>query len=544
MDYEKKPNSGTSALKEDIREINGNWDSVWNELHREIAELQRAQNLPEDPRPTAIYHVGSIPPRRGAQVIRLRPAQSAPARDAGPSAAVAQPVELPKPVAAAAAVSKTPAPPVCSAEVQHAAAAEAKPVRNNGPKPSALPSRSPAQAQTRPGAPVKKSSRVRRRLTKLAVAAAVLVVLYCIAVFSDIPFIKKWRTIYIETAMSTLSHHWLATAFIPRSVIEEAMAGLENTEQLQDGAASDWNGTFPSVADAKPWAKEQKKFFANYPMIDQDSFNAYVAAHPDEVLDADGYLMIDKAGIGDGGTTIRTTAGDQVLAIDTRNGIVIVQVEGEGYVGKLAIVKDPSTVSLAPSPTLGERGTILSKLAEQNDAVLGINASGFLDPNGRGNGGTPYGLVLSDGEILNQPAGGSYKVIGFDKKNRLNIGTYSDLSQFRDAVEFKPALVINGEKMVEGSAGWGLHPRSAIGQTETGEVLMLIIDGRQPGYSIGCTVEDCADIMLRYDAVQACNLDGGSSSIMYYNGRKITKPSAGDKENGRTLPNAFLVSRQ
>lgn len=50
--------------------------------------------------------------------------------------------------------------------------------------------------------------------------------------------------------------------------------------------------------------------------------------------------------------------------------------------------------------------------------------------------------------------------------------------------------------------------------------------------------------MLRYDAVQACNLDGGSSSIMYYNGRKITKPSAGDKENGRTLPNAFLVSRQ
>ncbi len=178
MDYEKKPNSGTSALKEDIREINGNWDSVWNELHREIAELQRAQNLPEDPRPTAIYHVGSIPPRRGAQVIRLRPAQSAPARDAGPSAAVAQPVELPKPVAAAAAVSKTPAPPVCSAEVQHAAAAEAKPVRNNGPKPSALPSRSPAQAQTRPGAPVKKSSRVRRRLTKLAVAAAVLVVLY------------------------------------------------------------------------------------------------------------------------------------------------------------------------------------------------------------------------------------------------------------------------------------------------------------------------------------------------------------------------------
>ena len=53
---------------------------------------------------------------------------------------------------------------------------------------------------------------------------------------------------------------------------------------------------------------------------------------------------------------------------------------------------------------------------------------------------------------------------------------------------------------------------------------------------------DLADIMERYGAEQACNLDGGSSSIMYYNGRKITRPSAGDKQNGRLLPNAFVVS--
>ena len=137
---------------------------------------------------------------------------------------------------------------------------------------------------------------------------------------------------------------------------------------------------------------------------------------------------------------------------------------------------------------------------------------------------------------------GGDKAIGFDRKNQLNIENYQKDNDFRDAVEFKPVLVLDGEKVISGSAGWGMQPRSAIGQTADGQVLLLIVDGRQPGYSIGCTMGDLADIMERYGAQQACNLDGGSSSIMYYNGRKITKPSAADKTNGRLLPNAFVVS--
>ena len=74
-----------------------------------------------------------------------------------------------------------------------------------------------------------------------------------------------------------------------------------------------------------------------------------------------------------------------------------------------------------------------------------------------------------------------------------------------------------------------------------GEVLLLIVDGRAPGYSIGATMQEIAELMLDYNVYQAINLDGGSSSIMYYNGRIITKPSAGDKKNGRLLPNGFIV---
>ena len=95
--------------------------------------------------------------------------------------------------------------------------------------------------------------------------------------------------------------------------------------------------------------------------------------------------------------------------------------------------------------------------------------------------------------------------------------------------------------MVEGSAGWGVQPRTAIGQTEEGTMLLLVVDGRAPGYSIGCTVGDCAEILGRYGAVQACNLDGGSSSIMVYRGREISRPSAANKTQGRHIPNGIAV---
>ena len=63
-----------------------------------------------------------------------------------------------------------------------------------------------------------------RRIAAVAAAAVVLLAaLYLLFAFSGIPFIAKWRTLYIETAMGTMTHQWLATAFLPDSAIEEAM---------------------------------------------------------------------------------------------------------------------------------------------------------------------------------------------------------------------------------------------------------------------------------------------------------------------------------
>ena len=176
---------------------------------------------------------------------------------------------------------------------------------------------------------------------------------------------------------------------------------------------------------------------------------------------------------------------------------------------------------------------------------MALNASGFVDPNGHGNGGETVGLSISNWERKSGAINDGYWFqVGFDEDNYLRLGTKLDTSLLRDAIEFKPALIIDGEKKVEGSSGWGIQPRSALGQTEDKEVLLLAIDGRKVGYSVGATVGDCADILLRYGATQAINLDGGSSTAFVYNGKTINRPSSsGNTPDGRYVPNAWIVER-
>ncbi|MGI6029288.1 MAG: phosphodiester glycosidase family protein [Candidatus Heteroscillospira sp.] len=392
--------------------------------------------------------------------------------------------------------------------------------------------------------PPQKRRHHRRRIgIKISIIALLLAGLYCFAVFSQVPFVKKWRDIYIETAMGTMTHQWLATAFIPDSVIDEVMDTRSDIENKQESIETNWTVEAPHEHTEKTdWTQLKEKFFALYPEIDRDSFNRYFDSHAEECLTEDGYLLIDKAGLDDESTGIKSIHGDEVLAIDTVNGITILKVAGDEYVGRLAIIKDPAQVGMGLSWNFGQSGTIISQIAQGSGAVLAINASGFYDPEGQGNGGTPHGLVIKDGQQLwdwvDQPG---ERVIGFDTDNQLNLGSYAYSSSYRDAVQFSPVLILDGEKLISGSSGWGMQPRSAIGQTKDGQVLMLVVDGRQPGYSVGCTMGDLADILSRYGAQQACNLDGGSSSIMYYNGRRISRPSGGDKENGRLLPNAWIV---
>lgn len=227
--------------------------------------------------------------------------------------------------------------------------------------------------------------------------------------------------------------------------------------------------------------------------------------------------------------------------------IEIIELTGATYKGWLMIVKDPSRVMVGVSRPDGFRddvdGKRLHEIVDDYSAVGGINGGAFEDGGGIGNGGMPVGVVISEGNLMKRATSGSRNtVIGFNQENKLIIGKFTaDESVemgLRDAVSFGPALVVNGEPSSISGEGSGLNPRTAIGQRADGAVLMLVIDGRQVN-SLGASMNDLIEIMLKYGAVNAANLDGGSSSNLYYDGEYLNDGVA--LTGSRDIPTTFIV---
>ena len=206
---------------------------------------------------------------------------------------------------------------------------------------------------------------------------------------------------------------------------------------------------------------------------------------------------------------------------------------------------DPKRVFLGIPDSYGESsvGLTLRQMAAKYGAIGGINAGGFYDPNGSGTGGIPDGLVINDGELIWGNANTAYNVIGFDGDGILHVGSMTGSTALSLGIKyaccFGPTLVVNGKPCnVRGSLGGGMNPRTAIGQTADGSVLFVVINGRSLG-SLGATYDDLTDLLIEYGAVNGSNLDGGSSSLLLYNGEflNVSASVIGERE----LPTSFLV---
>lgn len=210
--------------------------------------------------------------------------------------------------------------------------------------------------------------------------------------------------------------------------------------------------------------------------------------------------------------------------------------------GYIMIIRDPSRVFVGIADNIHARGMYITELAEKYDAVAAINASGFSDAGGMSNGKDPLGLVISEGKLISAGAP-KYTAAAFDKDNILHVGNFTakDVEEMglRDAAAWGPALIQNGVPM-EVSTATGLNPRTAIGQCADGSVLFLVLDGRYPS-SLGATYADMISILMEYGAVNACNLDGGFSSVLLYEGERISDVAS--IENIRKIPTAFMVRR-
>ena len=228
------------------------------------------------------------------------------------------------------------------------------------------------------------------------------------------------------------------------------------------------------------------------------------------------------------------------------NGLQIFEVHGPTYNGWIMVVQDPSRVSVGVCRENfnSKPGLVLHEIAARYNAIAAINGGGFSDEGGLGNGGRPIGLVISNGEVLNKASINSDHniVMGFDQENKLIIGKMTSdeavSKGLRDALAFGPALVVNGEPAKFSGSSSGLNPRTAIGQRRDGAVLLLVIDGRQAS-SLGATYADMINVLMEYEAFNAANLDGGSSSMLWYNGEYINKGVI--LTGSRELPTAFIV---
>ena len=223
------------------------------------------------------------------------------------------------------------------------------------------------------------------------------------------------------------------------------------------------------------------------------------------------------------------------------------KIQSARYVGYILEIPDPRRIQVGTAANIQEKGDTTSNIAKMNNAVAAINGGGFHDPNGTGTGRLPYGFILHEGEyIIGKDVGPDEDVdfVGFSKSGNLIAGNY-DKTQLSDmkameGITFGPPLIVDGKKMItDGDGGWGVGPRTAIGQRKDGTVLFVVIDGRQPGYSLGATLRDVQDVLYEKGAYIAANLDGGSSSTLYLNGKVVNKPA--DLLGERMIPTAFIV---
>ncbi len=227
----------------------------------------------------------------------------------------------------------------------------------------------------------------------------------------------------------------------------------------------------------------------------------------------------------------------------------LIEVSGKNYSGYLVAIYNPAKVKVVTSKYFGTNGEYLLDMAKENEAIVAINGGGFLDADGLGTGAEVEGIVIRDGKILNSTrytrSGG---LIGFTEDNKLYLGRVSATDAIemgiRDAVEFGPFLIVNGEASeVVGNGGYGLHPRTVIGQRKDGIVLFLVIDGRRIG-CLGADMDDLIEIMMRYGAYNAANLDGGNSSALIIEDELINHPINWDeKEETRPIATGFILTK-
>lgn len=241
--------------------------------------------------------------------------------------------------------------------------------------------------------------------------------------------------------------------------------------------------------------------------------------------------------------------GDIKMPKKHDNSIERYDVSGKRFDAFVLEIKDPTRVKVAYTKKLGKEGQRTSQMAEDRDAVAAVNGGGFTDKSAdgklwAGTGAYPTGFVISNGQVIHKDLDENTKtsVTAITNEGLLIVGekSLSELKQagVTEAISFGPSLIVNGKP--QKGLDPGPNPRTAIGQKQDGTIVLVVADGRQ-GLKLGASLQDIQELLLKHGAWNATNLDGGSSSTMYYNGEVINDPS--DPLGERAVASAVYVER-
>ncbi|MBU3127092.1 phosphodiester glycosidase family protein [Clostridium tagluense] len=243
------------------------------------------------------------------------------------------------------------------------------------------------------------------------------------------------------------------------------------------------------------------------------------------------------------------------------NNIERYEIKGNKYKGYVLIIKDPTRIRVGYSSKLLNEGNVpkegerTSEIAKANNAIAAVNGGAFVDEAAgaqwAGTGAKPTGIIITgEKEIFNDIKNENVKtdVVAITKDGKLLVGGHS-IKEMKErgvteAVSFGPAFIVNGKKTItsdddnDNNGGSGIAPRTAIGQRSDGAIILLVIDGRQLK-SMGANYKEVQDVLYEYGAVNASNLDGGSSSTMFYDDEVISNPS--DSYGERSIPSIIYV---
>lgn len=342
---------------------------------------------------------------------------------------------------------------------------------------------------------MKKRSKTKKR--KIYKSTILFIILDLLAIGGFIMMYGPWpfmRNLYVNTAMKTMDHQYLAKVFYSDEKISEIMNSNYFIEINEEVVLDD------IVIDTSP-----KKSYEN--------------EYDEEIL-------------------TRTPGNEDYKIINIKVGI------SKGY---LIAIYNPTKVALIRSKNfnVGTYGEQIPAMCNRYNGLVCINGGGFNDDTGRGSD-IPIGYVIDDGEIVWPSSGwdtARSNMIGFNNEGKLLLLSGATGLEALDAgmtegLEFGPFLIVNGKPLEIVGDPWGKSPRVAIGQRKDGVVLFLVIDGEN--YIDGASLQDVVDVLMQYGAYNAANLDGGHSSSLSINGKLYNNPPAiAKRQGGRYVVTGF-----